>query len=344
MFQVAQPATCQDPLDHLIQQDIQRLVDDLLKSGRWAAYHHPLLDELRQAIASTLAVNHVRLCPSGSAAIELALRACHLQAGDEVICAALDYPGNLRAIRVLDLQPVIVDVAAERFTLSVSNVANAASAKTRAVLVSHLYGDIAPVDQLRALCDAEGWLLIEDVCQMPGASLGDGKLGAYGHVSAFSFGGNKPITAGAGGAVATSDARIVARMNQYVDRPSDSLTISPLQAAVLLPQWHQLDALTKRQQQRLQQWLSLQDQAVQAAIPLRCLPTEQTRPVFYKLPIDHAQATNSDFKLGSTNLLGQIFQPHTKVLPGRGRLCSSEHAVRMHAKYGLLDVRLLLGN
>ncbi len=227
MFQTVQASHFCDSLDQQIQQQIHRHVDELLQTGQWAAYHHPLLDQLRQMISMQLGVSHVRFCPSGSAAVELALRACNLDHGAEVICSALDYPGNIRAVRLLDLQPVIVDVAADRFTISPRDIELASSAQTRAVLVSHLYGDIAPVDELRRLCDSHDWWLIEDVCQMPGASLGHQKLGSFGHVAAFSFGGNKPISSGAGGAIVTSDRRIAARIDQYVDRPSDSLTISP---------------------------------------------------------------------------------------------------------------------
>ncbi len=344
MFETSlSPQAC-DALDQTIQQQIQRHIDELLKTGRWAAYHHPLLDDLCQLMASHLGVTHVRLCPSGSAAIELALRACNLEPGSEVICSALDYPGNIRAVRLLDLQPVIVDIAPQRFTLGRDAVEAASSPKTRAVLVSHLYGDIAPVDELRRLCDAHDWCLIEDVCQMPGASIGYQKLGSCGHVAAFSFGGNKPITCGAGGGIVTSDRRMAARIDQYVDRPSDSLTISPLQAAVLLPQWQHLGELTERHRLRLASWLLANDTAERSWMKPDQLSQGELLPVVYKLPVQRTDVTtaDSDGTAEWSQSLGELFRPQIKALPGRGRVCGAENAIKAHQNYGLLDTRKLL--
>ncbi len=344
MFETALSTQACELLDQTIQQQIQRTIDELLKTGKWAAYHHPLLDDLCQAMAAHLGVTHVRLCPSGSAAIELALRACNLEPGSEVICSALDYPGNIRAVRLLDLQPVIVDVASQRFTLGPDAVQSASSSKTRAVLVSHLYGDVAPVDELRRLCDSQNWCLIEDVCQMPGASLGYQKLGSFGHVAAFSFGGNKPISCGAGGAIVTSDRRIAARIDQYVYRPSDSLTISPLQAAVLLPQWQHLGELTERHRSRLAAWLKVNNTSHRSWLSPDQMVHGELQPVVYKLPVQRTD-TATGINDGDTEWpqsLGELFRPQIKALPGRGRVCGAENAIKAHQQYGLLDTRKLL--
>jgi|GEM_PF-3858071 len=239
----------------------------LLASGDWGRYFPAVVEELRGLIAAELTVNHVRLVCSGSAAIELALRAClgeNALAGRstrpgagaeaanrepaEVICSVLDYPGNARAVRLLGALPVLVDTLPDRWTIDPAAVERAATSRTVAVLVSHLYGEIAELPALTALCQRQGWALIEDVCQVPGASL-DGKLvGTFGNIAAWSFGGSKPLTAGCGGAVTTQDDLLAQRLAAYCDRPSHAYPLSPLQSAVLIPQW-----------QRLSQWVEVQN-------------------------------------------------------------------------------------
>ncbi|MGV3485737.1 MAG: DegT/DnrJ/EryC1/StrS family aminotransferase [Planctomycetaceae bacterium] len=341
-----------DSDDADLHNEILASVQRALAEGDWSQYRSRTVDALRDEIAGQLGVETVRLCSSGSAAIELALRACHLREGDEVICPALDYPGNLRAIRLLGASPVIVDSAAGRWTIDVAQVETAGSAHTRAVVVSHLYGEIADVQRLRALCDERGWTLIEDVCQMPGA-VSDGRpLGSFGHVAAFSFGGSKPLTAGCGGAVATNDQRIRQRMATYSDRPSDAFPVSPLQAAALLPQWRRLERLVQRQQASLAaliaackdqtpnwQWPSVADEA-------------RTRSSYYKVPIeatgssgqkDEYLARLSGSLLHADICVGAPFRVHTKVMQGRGRLVSFQNAAQLVARTFLLDHRHLLG-
>src|SRR5690606_13766004 len=90
----------------------------------------------------------------------------------EVICPALDYPGNVRAVRLLGAQPVLVDSVPGGWTIDPEAVVAAGTERTTAIIASHLYGEIAAVAALREICDRRGWMLIEDVCQMPGGKLG----------------------------------------------------------------------------------------------------------------------------------------------------------------------------
>ena len=93
--------------------------------------------------------------------------------GDEVILAAYDYPGNLRTIELLGAKPVLLDVSPGRLVFDSEAIGAFASGHTsgqvKAVVVSHLFGEMADAMAVREVCEQNGWVLIEDVCQSFGA-------------------------------------------------------------------------------------------------------------------------------------------------------------------------------
>jgi perosamine synthetase len=340
--------------DQELHEAIRDSITRLLQSGEWASYQSPVLDELRIEIASQLGVAHVRLCSSGSLAMELAFRGCGIQEGDEVICPALDYPGNIRAVRLLGAIPVIVDTLPDRWTIDPEQVAAAGSEKTKAVVVSHLYGEIADVKRLRSVCDERSWKLIEDVCQMPGTLVEGKPLGSFGDVAAFSFGGSKPLTAGCGGAVVNHDARLSQRIAAYADRPSDMFAVSPIQAALLLPQWQRIQSLVARQTTRIRELVLLcQSQTMRWRWPTQIV-TQEPR-CFYKIPIrmhegaagEQSQALHRETMERFANQsirVGDPFRVISRAVAGRGRVCGFKNAERVASQTVLLDHRNLAGS
>jgi len=339
--------------DAALHAEIQASIERLFASGDWANYRSPVLEELKAEIAQQVGVSTVRLCSSGSLAIELALRGCGLREGDEVVCPALDYPGNIRAVRLLHGMPVVVDTAPGRWTIDVEQVAQAGTDRTRAVIVSHLYGEIADVDRLRSLCDERGWSLVEDACQMPGGRIANRILGSFGHVAAFSFGGSKPLTAGSGGAVVTSDPRIAQRITAYLDRPSDATALSPLQAAVLLPQWRRLDQLIAHQQSNLRRLID----ETSPSTPRWRWPN-QYQPdhgvCYYKIPIElvaNSDGSESFCEIERRQIIdalelagrsaGLPFCVITKMANGRGYMHGNKNAEKIALRNVLLDHRCI---
>jgi len=339
----------------------------LIKRGDWGRYQPEILRLLRQKISESLNIRHVRLVCSGSAAIELALRAIGLggpstaghplnlendhQRPPEVICPVLDYPGNARAVRLLGGVPVLVDTHKSGWTLDPAAVAVAATSQTVAVIASHLYGEIAAVEQLRLLCDANGWVLIEDVCQMPGGLLRDRWVGTFGHVAAWSFGGSKPLTAGCGGAITTDDDRIAQRLSAYIDRPSDAYSLSPLQAAALVPQWTGLESFRRSQQLALAELIqAIGDSTPGWTYPGTTSPLHES--VFYKIPItitDECQKTSPvpariiELATQWGIPAGEPFRIPARLAPTRGRIASSQHATALASRSWLVDHRVLAG-
>lgn len=237
-----------DPrLEWPIPDDAIRVVfDAMLRDGSWGRYHGPHCDALRSALSSFFEVEQVHLCSSGTAAVELALRAVPVGTGDEVILCAYDFQSNFRNVHAAGAQPILVDCERERPVMDIEQIASAVTNATRAIIVSHLHGCLVDVAGVRAVVGDRPIAIIEDACQVPGAMINGRRAGSLGDVGVLSFGGSKLLTAGRGGAVLTSDVQRLQRIVLHTQRGNDVSPLSEMQAAVLLPQLAQLDERNRR--------------------------------------------------------------------------------------------------
>lgn len=237
-----------------IQQQSDQLLAALATSGRWRDYHGPELDRLGQLLSDRMDQRHVRLCSSGTVAVELALRGLKIGAGQRVLLAGYDFPGNFRAIEAVGAHPVLVDLEPNEW---VAAVPQGKSELVDAVIVSPLYGALPDLPQWRRWCNDVGAKLILDACQCPGATLEDSEIRAprslchWADASCLSFGGSKILTAGRGGAVLSDDPGLMARINQYAERGNDSYPLSLMQATALLPQVEFLDEANRYRSQQV---------------------------------------------------------------------------------------------
>ena len=262
-----------------VQLALARAYDD----GSWGKYHGPHCEQLRDQLAAMQSVKHAWLCSSGTIAVELALRGLRVGAGDEVILAAYDFPGNFRAIEAVGARPVLVDLAAGGWTIDAEEVANAISTETKAVIVSHLHGSLADMTRLRQIAEQRGLAIVEDACQVPGATIAGRPAGSWGDCGVLSFGGSKLLTAGRGGAVITSRDDVLQRIKIFCERGNDAFPLSELQAAVLLPQLVNLTADNQRRRNAVRLLLAACS-GIAGLSSLEMPASTETEPVFYKLP------------------------------------------------------------
>jgi perosamine synthetase len=266
-----------------IMPEVRASVIAALDSGDWGRYQGQNLAELESLLQEKFLQKWVTLCASGTIGVEFALRGAGVGSGDEVILAAYDFPGNFRAIEACGAMPVLTDVRQNGWTSSLDEVAAAKSERTKAVLLSHLHSESFDAVSLRKWCDEVGVVLVEDACQVPGASRDTVILGNVGHVSVLSFGGSKLLSAGRGGAVLTNDEGIHQRLKVWRDRGNDIAPLSELQAAALLPQ---LASLAQWQTRRLgtarQLAEVIREGTGQLLLP-EWIPNES--PAFYKFPL-----------------------------------------------------------
>lgn len=220
----------------LPDEDVREALQRCYANGDWGKYEGPHAAALCERLSEDFDCSHVHLCSSGTIAVELGLRGLKVGLGDEVILAAYDFPGNFRAIEAVGARPVLVDVAPQRWTLDSNLLKDAITKETKAIIVSHLHGDLADMLTIGQLAKEHGLQVLEDACQVPGALINDRPAGSFGDVSVLSFGGSKLLTSGRGGAVLTSQPDIAQRIRVCSFRGNDAFPLSELQAAVLLPQ------------------------------------------------------------------------------------------------------------
>ena len=272
--------------------DVLQALQECYADGSWGKYLGPHCERLRETLRRNLAMEHVRLCSSGSVAVELAMRGLGVGAGDEVLLGAYDFPGNFRAITAVGALPVLIDLNRNTCGIDPANVAAACSNKTKAVIASHLHGGLVDMPRLIEAAKAHGLVVVEDACQASGAIVYGRPSGTWGDAGTFSFGGSKLLTAGRGGAVVTQRADVAQRMKVYCEEGNDAFPLSELQAAVLMPQWQKLSGRHAHRGAAAKKLVELL-----GGIPgLRCLARrpEQSEPAFYKFGIVYDAAKLGD--------------------------------------------------
>ncbi|MGQ9707722.1 MAG: DegT/DnrJ/EryC1/StrS family aminotransferase [bacterium] len=217
--------------------EFQEALGRVLMSGRFVL--GPELAQLEQELAEYLGVNQVIGVKSGTDALFLGLRALGIGKGDEIITTPFTFPATIEAIRRTGARPVLVDIEPDTLCLSPELCINAITAKTKAILLVHLFGNCADINRFLQICEKNNLLLIEDAAQAIGSTYHSRKLGSFGAVSAFSFYPTKNLGAlGNGGALVGQ--------NLQVDCPN-SARLDELQAAFLRTKLRHLDRwLTRR--------------------------------------------------------------------------------------------------
>ncbi len=177
--------------------------------SRWAPSSRPS----RPTSLHTSAVRHAIGVGSGTDALHLALRACGVGAGDEVITAVNTFAATAEAIIMAGAKPVFVDVTEDTLLMDLDDVETAVTKNTRAIIPVHLYGQPVDMDRLMGFARPRGIKVIEDACQSHGARCGKFRTGGIGDAGCFSFYPSKNLGAlGDGGIVTTDDDQIAERV------------------------------------------------------------------------------------------------------------------------------------
>ena len=185
----------------------EKYVLDCLQST-WISSRGEYIAKFESSMAKYLSVEHAIATSSGTTALHLILLALGIGPGDQVIVPTLTYVACANTITYVGAEPIFVDASEYDWNMNTDLVSDLITDRTKAIMAVHLYGAVADIGTLKDICDKHGLYLIEDAAEALGAEYMSLKAGSLGDLSAFSFFGNKTITTGEGGLIATNNASI----------------------------------------------------------------------------------------------------------------------------------------
>ena len=187
-----------------IQDEINSAVLEVIASQSFVL--GPFVESFEHSIAEFCYAKHAIGVSSGTDAILLALMACGIKNGDEVITTPFTFFATAGSIARLGAVPVFVDIDPSTYNIDVSKIASVVNKKTKAILPVHLYGQCADMDAILEVARANGLMVIEDAAQAIGAVYKGRNAGTMGNVGCFSFYPTKNLGGyGDGGLVTTND-------------------------------------------------------------------------------------------------------------------------------------------
>lgn len=235
---------------------------EAIRSGTLTSTKGQMVKRLEQGFAELVGVSHCHACSSGTAALHTAFAALDLEPGDEVITTGITDMGALTPLLYQGLIPVFADVDPRTYNLTAETIATRLSDRTRAIVVTHLFGNPCGMAEIMALARERNLPVIED-CSQSFQARYDGKLvGTFGTIGCFSLQQGKHITTGEGGLCVTSDPDLARRLFLFINKAwgygdpqpdhyfcALNYRMSELQGAVAVAQLPKLEAVVRRRQE-----------------------------------------------------------------------------------------------
>lgn len=241
-----------------IREDIDRELAAALDETRFIL--GPNVQAFEEEFAAYCGCDHAVGVASGTDALHLALKAAGVGPGDEVITSPFTFIATAEAISYVNATPVFVDVDPRTFNLDADKIEDAITAKTKALLPVHLFGQPSDMDPLKKICDKHDLILIEDCAQSCGADYRGTMTGSFGQAGCFSFFPSKNLGCyGDGGMITTNDNTLAnelrvlrnhgSRQQYHHNRIGFNSRLDELQAAILRIKLKRLDQYNRGRRQ-----------------------------------------------------------------------------------------------
>jgi dTDP-4-amino-4,6-dideoxygalactose transaminase len=301
-----------------IRDEVRRAIDDVLESMQLTI--GPNVRAFDQEFASYIGTKHSIGVGSGTDALQLAIRACGVSSGDEVITVSHTFFATVEAILYANARPILVEIDEKTMLVDPAAVAAAITPRTKAIIPVHLYGRTVDLKPIRQLAQDRNITIIEDAAQAHGALLDDGKkAGTGGRVNCFSFYCSKNLGAyGEAGSITTNDDRLAEELRALREHGQSTRYYHPvigynarldeIQAAILriklrkLEQWNtRRRALARMYDERLRG----------TGVIAPEIPSDIRRHVFYTYTIRVQGGRRDDLRkyLGERGIGTQIHYP-----------------------------------
>lgn len=254
---VAEPA--------LVGREKEYVMDCL--DSTWISSNGAYIQRFEESFAEFCGVKHAVSVCNGTAALHVALLALGVGPGDEVIIPDLTYVATANAVVYCGAKPVFVDSELETWNMNPAQIEEKITPLTRGIIVVHLFGHPVDMDPILAIAERHALFVLEDAAEAHGAEYKGRKVGNMGHMSTFSFYGNKIITTGEGGMVVTNDDFLARHARQLKGQGQDfekrywfpilgyNYRMTNIQAAIGLAQLEKINWYLERRRQNAQWYL-----------------------------------------------------------------------------------------
>lgn len=255
-----------------VKPSITKLEIDMVTAAAtngWGSNSYSYVTEFENRFASKIGTRHAIATSSCTGALHLGLKAIGVSPGDEIILADTNWVATLAPISYLGAKPIFVDIQEDSWCIDVNKVRDQITPKTKALIATHLYGNLCDMDQLASIAREFHLTLIEDAAEALGSAYKGKHAGSIGHFGVFSFHGTKTITTGEGGMLTTDSLELsnsVRVLNNHGRDPNETRQFWPaeigykykmtnIQAALGIGQLDRFDELIDRKREILAYYL-----------------------------------------------------------------------------------------
>ena len=297
-----------------LRHDIDQAIREVLDDGQFIG--GSAVETFEPAFASYVGASHCVGVGNGLDALVLALRACDVKSGDEVLVPANTFIATWLAVSAVGATPVPIEPNVRTLNLDVTRIEEAITERTKAVIPVHLYGQPADMDPVLEIARSYNLAVIEDAAQAHGARYKGKRVGQLGDVACFSFYPAKNLGAlGDGGAITCNNEAVAEKIRalanygsqqKYVHELSGvNSRLDPLQAAVLTVKLKHLDAWNDRRVEIATRYQAMLEQS-QFDLPYVHKDCES---VWHLFVVRHPARTDVQEKLASCGIETQIHYP-----------------------------------
>ncbi|MCU0705278.1 MAG: DegT/DnrJ/EryC1/StrS family aminotransferase [Fimbriiglobus sp.] len=208
----------QDATGRTLGDEEIAFIAEAIRSGTLTATKGNFTKRLETSFAASVGAKHAYACSSGSAAVHCAIAAVDPEPGDEVITTSITDMGALTPILFHGAIPVFADVDPRTGNVTPESVAARISPRTKAIIVTHLFGNPCDMTSIMAVANKHGIPVIEDTAQAFGATHAGKPVGTWGSLGCFSLQQGKHVTTGEGGLVVTNNSDLARRTYLFINK------------------------------------------------------------------------------------------------------------------------------
>jgi dTDP-4-amino-4,6-dideoxygalactose transaminase len=238
-----------------LETEIDKAIKDVLLSTNFIGGKQ--VTDIEEGVARYCNSKYAVGLNSGTDALLLALRALNIGSGDEIITTPFTFIATTEVIELIGAKPVFIDIDPETFNIDVNKIEEKITAKTRAIMPVHVFGQVCEMDKITELAKKHNLKIIEDCAQAIGAGYKDKKAGTIGDIGCFSFFPSKNLGAYGDGGMLISDnaeladkARVLrqhgAKVKYYHEEVGINSRLDTIQAAILNVKLPHLDQWTEQ--------------------------------------------------------------------------------------------------